>query len=580
MGKSLILAVKIIGDANSALAAMDQVAGKSDRVGSALGTASKWGIAALAGITGAAIVAGKSASDLEQATGAVASVFGEYAGKMNKLGEEAATAVGLSQTEYGNSAAVLGAQLKNMGMDIETAAGQTDSLIGLGSDLAATFGGSTSDAVAALSSLLRGERDPIEKYGISIKAADVEAQKAAMGLSGLTGEAAKAADTQATLALLTAQSADAQGQFARESDSAAGSAQIAAAQYENAKAALGEALLPIMTEASAGLADLANWFKENAEWVTPLVGVIGGLAAAIVVINAAYTAFTAVQAIQTTAQWASNAAWLASPITWIILAVIAAIALLVVAIIWVVENWDLIKAKAVEVWEAVIGWIKQAVSWLTEKIGAAIMWVVNAWVQIQIKAAMVWAAIIDWIKQAIAWLGDRLMAPIRGALAMFENLKAGAIGVFQSIINWVKNAIDWIANLASNAIPGWAKDLMGMSRMSMMVEPQLLGFETPQFAARMLINPELAAFDQATTYGVAAPVSAPAPQQFASLAAVTQQFSAPQNKRAQNSEPTVIDQSKHEYNFPNYTGTRAELIDWIQEALSRRAQRTERLIRA
>src|SRR5690606_19832279 len=125
---------------------------------------------------------------------------------------------------------------------------QTNDLVGLGADLAATFGGSTSDAVSALSSLLRGERNPIERYGVSMNEATVKAKMAALGLDGLTGEAEKNAKLQATLAILTEQTADAQGQFAREADTAAGAAQIATAKQEDMRAKIGTGLLPIYTK--------------------------------------------------------------------------------------------------------------------------------------------------------------------------------------------------------------------------------------------------------------------------------------------------------------------------------------------
>ena len=60
-----------------------------------------------------------------------------------------------------------------MGVAAGDLAPVTNDLVGLGADLAAQFGGSSADAVAALSSLLRGETDPIEKYGVAIKQADI-----------------------------------------------------------------------------------------------------------------------------------------------------------------------------------------------------------------------------------------------------------------------------------------------------------------------------------------------------------------------------------------------------------------------
>lgn len=535
-GKSLVLAVKIIGDATDAIKAMDQAAGKSDQFGNRLNTAAKVGAVALGAITGAALSAGHAASELEQATGAVSSVFGQYAGEMMQHAEKAADAVGLSQTEYGNTASILGAQLKNMGLSMKDTAGTTDNLITLGADLAATFGGTTADATSALASLLRGERDPIEKYGVSIKQADIEAQKAAMGLDGLTGEAAKNADLQATLALLTKQTADAQGQFARETDSAAGSAQIASANFENARAALGEALLPVMTQAAEVAADLARWFQENAAWITPLIGVIAGLAAAVIVINGAYKAFVAVQAMQTAAQWASNAAWLASPITWIVLAIIAAIAILVAVIVVVVKHWDQIKAAGVAAFQTVIGWVKQAVS----------------------------------------WLGEKFAAPIRNAMTFFTNLKNGAVAVFQTIISWVKSAIDWIANLAANAIPGWAKDLLGMSRAApMSIQPEVLGFDAPAYAARMAVTP------------FAAPITAPPVEQFAPMAsanlsimsALVGAITTPRIPQ-QPAQAVYEDRRQYTITLPNYMGDREEVIEEIRDGLKELDRKESRFVSA
>ena len=70
---------------------------------------------------------------------------------------------------------------------------------------------------------------------------------AADGTDKLTGEAKTAAQAQTVLALATEQAAGANGQFAREADTAEGAAQRSAAQYENAKAAIGQGLLPVMT---------------------------------------------------------------------------------------------------------------------------------------------------------------------------------------------------------------------------------------------------------------------------------------------------------------------------------------------
>lgn len=189
-----------------------------------------------------------AAADLEQSIGAVDAIFKENASVIQAWGKSAAESVGLSRNSYYEFATVVGAQLKNLGIPLERVAWQTDDLIRLGADLSAQFGGSTSDAVAALSSLLRGERDPIERYGVSIKQADINARVAALGLGELTSEQERQAQILATLAILNEQTADAQGTFARESETFLNVQQRMNATLEDTKAEIGEQLLPVLTE--------------------------------------------------------------------------------------------------------------------------------------------------------------------------------------------------------------------------------------------------------------------------------------------------------------------------------------------
>lgn len=568
MGKSLILAVKIIGDASDAIKAMDSTASASDKFAKGLNTAAKVSGIGLGLIAVGAKQAVDAASDLEQSTGAVSSVFGKYAEEMTGYAKGAADAVGLSQNQYNESAVLLGAQLKNMGISMDEVGGTTNDLIGLGADLAATFGGTTADATAALSSLLRGERDPIEKYGVSIKQADINARMAAQGMDKLTGDAKKNAELQVTLALLTEQTADAQGQFARETDSAAGSAQIAAAKFEDAKAALGEALLPVVTEIATKFAEFSQYLQDNTSWIIPLVGAVAGLAAAIIVINGAYKAFAAIQAIQTAAQWASNAAWLASPITWIILAVLVVIAALIVAIVLVVQNWDKIKAKAIEVFTIVIAWISSVVTWVKDRIVAAVLAAAAIFARIRAAAVAVFQAVIQWVQQAANWITSGISGAINSALNFFYNFRNGVVGVFQSVISWVRSAIDWIANLASNAVPGWAKDLLGMSRMS--VTPQLAALDVPLYSARMAVTADTGQLGTEALMGISA------------LAAPVAMRSVIPTPKAHPSPATqeVTQNVENHFNFPNYTGSKAELAEWIAEALAKLKSGNDGLIRA
>lgn len=293
VAKTAILKVRIISDGSEAGKGFGQAGKGLDNFEKKVGKASK--VAAVAGgaVLGLGAKAISAASDLEQASGAVESIFKGQSAAVDELGRNASRAVGLSNSAYSQTAAVLGAQLQNLGVSQNELVGTTDNLISLGADLAATFGGTTQDAVNALSAAFRGERDPIEKYGVTIKQTQVNAWLAANGLSGLEGQAKTTAEAQATLALITEQTADAHGQFAREAGTVAHQQQVAKASYEDSAAAIGKGLLPVMAALAGSLAGVAGWVGQHPTLFATAAIAILAVVGAILGLNLALKAYRA-----------------------------------------------------------------------------------------------------------------------------------------------------------------------------------------------------------------------------------------------------------------------------------------------
>ena len=241
-----------LGRAEGALGRVERQSSTLGRIGSetgrGLGNLAR--NTAVAGVAAAGVLAGlvtksiEDASQLEQTSGAIESVFETRSAQIAEFARGAAQSTGLSQRAVQEMGAVIGAQLQGMGFAEDEAAEKTIELTKRAADMAATFGGTTADAIQAVSSLMRGERDPIERYGVSIKAADVNARILALGLDTSTTAAKKNAEAVAGLDLLMSATAATSGQFARESDTLAGTQQRLSANFENVRASLGTALLP------------------------------------------------------------------------------------------------------------------------------------------------------------------------------------------------------------------------------------------------------------------------------------------------------------------------------------------------
>jgi hypothetical protein len=254
-----------------------------------------------------------AASDVAQQFGALDAVFKSNS---KQLKDFAKTMVeyGLSTADSARFSALLGTQLTGLGLSQQDAIERTQKLQILAADLAATYGGTTADAVAALSSTFKGEYNPIERYGVAIRKSDITARVAAKGLKGLTGEALKAAEAQAAYELILSKTTAAQGQSGREFNTLAAQLQRLNASYTNIQASLGEALLPVVQEFAGYLlkdvipgiqswvdvnktelaeslkraAKLAGEFLKLAgkitQWATNNIGVVKAIAAAIATI--------------------------------------------------------------------------------------------------------------------------------------------------------------------------------------------------------------------------------------------------------------------------------------------------------
>lgn len=436
-GRTAVLAVRVIADGKQARAELDQTAGSVDKFSTRTSrSAAKFRPAAAATFAAVALLANsarKSASDLQQSTGAVQSVFGRYARDIQKQARGAATSVGLSTSSYQQMAAVLGSQLKNLGTPMTQVTGLTQDLVSRGADLAATFGGTTADAVEAIGSLLRGERDPIERYGVSITQASIDAYEAAHGLGKLTGAAKKQADATATLALLTKQTADAHGQFAREARTAAGAQEIANAKIENAKAKFGTALLPAVAAVTGALGSFFGMLSGHTTTVQILVAVITALAAAVLLVSVYTKVAEAVTKIWAATQAVFNAIMAANPIVLVILAIVALVAAVVLAY-------------------NKFAWFRDLVQ--------------NVWSVIRNVAAAIGNAFAVAYRSVAHWLGAAIdfVAALPGRIASFagDMLKAGARlikGMFDGILNAAKGAAGFAGDMVKAIINALAEGI-------------------------------------------------------------------------------------------------------------------------
>lgn len=193
------------------------------------------------------------ASDLNESLNAVNVTFGKNAGGIKRLGEEAANAIGLSQTEFQS----LAVQFSNFAGTIAGKGGNVvgviDKLSTRGADFASVMNLDVNEAMRLFQSGLAGETEPLRKFGIDLSAAKVEAFAYAEGIGKAGKPLSEQQKVQARYALLMKQTAKTQGDFANTSDGLANSQRILKANFDNIQASVGNALIPVLTK-------LSGWF--------------------------------------------------------------------------------------------------------------------------------------------------------------------------------------------------------------------------------------------------------------------------------------------------------------------------------
>ncbi|MEJ5889368.1 M23 family metallopeptidase [Pseudokineococcus marinus] len=187
------------------------------------------------------------ASDLDESMNVVSLTFREATPELDTFFKTSAQSIGLTEAAARQAASNIGGLLNNMGYTRSESAQTSKAVLTLGADLGSAFNKDPAQAVEAIGAALRGETEPIRAFNVTIDDARVKAKALEMGMYSGKGALDANAKAQATLALITQQTADVQGDFANTSTGLANAQRIAAAGWGNLTGVIGKGLLPAQT---------------------------------------------------------------------------------------------------------------------------------------------------------------------------------------------------------------------------------------------------------------------------------------------------------------------------------------------
>lgn len=250
---------------------------KAEKQSGSLGESLKSGLAAGAKAAGAALAVVGAASvklvkdvieetgELEQNLGGAESVFGEYADKMKKAGEDAYKNLGLSQSEYLATANKMGALLQGTGFAAEESADITEKAMRRAADMASVMGIDLSAAMESVAGAAKGNFTMMDNLGVAINDTTLKAYAMENGLGEIETTQDK---VNAAMQLFLDKTKQYDGNFAKEAtQTISGSFGLLSASWHSLIAGLGSSEADISALAN----NVVDAFDSVVENVSPVV---------------------------------------------------------------------------------------------------------------------------------------------------------------------------------------------------------------------------------------------------------------------------------------------------------------------
>jgi hypothetical protein len=219
--------------------------------------------AAIGTITQVIAPAIRAASDFQEATGKVNVVFGRASKSIKDFANNAARDLGQSKQSVLDAAGVFGTFGKSAGLAGEDLATFTTDFVTLSTDLASFNNTTPEAAIQAIGAALRGESEPLRRYGVLLNDAVLRQEAMTLGIYDGKGALTAQQKVLAAQSAIYKQTGDAQGDFLRTSDGLANSQRSLTAEFKNMQIELGRYLLPKMQEFTNALLDISDWVKRN-----------------------------------------------------------------------------------------------------------------------------------------------------------------------------------------------------------------------------------------------------------------------------------------------------------------------------
>lgn len=203
-----------------------------------------------------------AASNMEESLQKVNVVFGRGAREVEKFASSAAKNLGQSKQAVLEAAGVFGTFGKAAGLGGKELAVFSNDFTQLATDLASFNNTSPEEAVQAIGAALRGEAEPLRRFGVLLNDATLKQEALTLGIYDGRGALTAQQKILAAQSAIYKQTNDAQGDFLRTSDGLANSTRTLSATFKDLQAKFGAAFIEQAKTATANVNFLAQAFNK------------------------------------------------------------------------------------------------------------------------------------------------------------------------------------------------------------------------------------------------------------------------------------------------------------------------------
>lgn len=206
-----------------------------------------------------------TASDLQEVQNVVDTAFGSMAYKAEEFSSTTIEKFGMSELAAKQTSSTYMAMAKSMGIATDAASDMAINVAGLSGDVASFYNMDQSEAASKLKGIFTGETEALKEIGVVMTEDNLKAYALAQGMTESYSSMSQAEKVSLRYQYVMSALGDAQGDFAKTSDSWANQTRILSEKFKELTGIIGQGLLVLLEPVLQGLNNVLSAIISIAE---------------------------------------------------------------------------------------------------------------------------------------------------------------------------------------------------------------------------------------------------------------------------------------------------------------------------